>query len=145
MIRSIAAVIAGLAAAFVVIEVLEAVNSFVLFPFPRDVNVWDMEALKRHIEEHGISTGALLGVLAASVLAALAAGAVAALTAGRAPLVHAAIVAVPLELGAILNLQMIPHPLWFWFALLPVYFPAALLGAAVVARRSRRAGPEVGR
>jgi hypothetical protein len=80
-------------------------------------------------------------VALAHVLGSVMGGAAATLVAGGASLRQGVIVGAVLLLGGIVNLAMIPHPLWFVGLDLAVYLPAAYLGARLALTRPPPAAP----
>jgi hypothetical protein len=138
-VRSVLAVLAGVAAAIVLIFAVEFVNTLVFCPSGVGVDPNDREKLKEMIA--GLPVAAFLVGLAGYALGACVGGGVAAWLAGKAPVVHAVVVGVLLLAGAAGNLLTIPHPLWFAVVNLASYLPSALLGAWVVRRLKRPEEP----
>ncbi|HUF47127.1 MAG TPA: hypothetical protein VMM93_04865, partial [Vicinamibacterales bacterium] len=130
MIRSLAAVVAGLVAAFAVMTVVEAVGH-TIYPPPPDLDPLTPEGMAAIVAH--LPTGALLFVLAAYVCGGLAGGAVAGRVARGRP-VEPALVGTVLTLGALVNVITIPHPLWMSAASVAVQLPAAWLGGRLVSR-----------
>lgn len=130
MMRSVLAVLAGLVVAGAVITLLEAAGHFV-FPPPAGMDPANPESLKSAMRD--MPAGALWTVLIAWALGSLAGGWVAARIATRSYLLHALIVGGIMLIGGIVNMAMIPHPLWFWVAGVIIFLPSAYAGA-------RRAG-----
>jgi hypothetical protein len=110
--RSILAVLAGTIVAGVLISIVEAISS-AIFPLPPGLDLHDHEAMRQHIDT--LPIGAFLMVLAAWAIGAFGGSWVAARLAGRARLVHGSIVGALFLLAAVLNMLMIPHPVWMWF------------------------------
>jgi hypothetical protein len=126
IIRSVLAVLAGVVVAGVVVVAIEAVGHRV-YPGPEG---HDHEALAAYIRT--APPGVFLFVLAAWGIGTLAGAWLAAWLAGRAPVVHGLIIGGLLLLGALANLLMIPHPVWFSVVGVAMFLPAAWLGAKLV-------------
>jgi predicted MFS family arabinose efflux permease len=80
-----------------------------------------------------VPAGALLLVLLARGVGTFAGGWLAARLAPRAPLSHAMIVGLILLAAGVMNMVMLPHPLWFWFPGVALFLPAAYAGAKLAA------------
>lgn len=132
MLRSIGAVLAGIVAAVIVIMLVESLGHFI-FPTSQSVDPSDPESLKAAMEN--IPLGAMLAVLAAWAAGSLAGGWVAAMIATRSFVTHALIVGVVVLIFAIINMAMIPHPLWFWIVGVIIILPAAYVGGRLVGRQ----------
>lgn len=123
--RKILAVVAGVILAGIVVYAVEAIGHQV-YPPPAGLDMKNMEAMKNYVAT--LPMGALLFVLLAYVLGSFAGGWLAAKIA-RSSQIH-----VPLTVGGVqlffglINLLMIPHPLWFAIAAVIVFLPAAFLG-----------------
>lgn len=131
MLRTVLAVVLGLVMGGMVVFAIEVVGHLI-HPPPADLDTGDREAMKRYVEQ--LPPAAFLFVLLAYAAGSFAGGWVAARVARRAPLVHAVIVGALLLAAGIMNVVMIPHPLWFTFASLAVFLPAALAGAWLARR-----------
>lgn len=123
--RNILAVIAGVILAGIVTYAVQTVGHQV-YPPPENLDIKNLEAMKAYVAT--LPMGALLFVLLAYVLGSFAGGWLAAKIA-RSSQIH-----VPLTVGGVqlffglINLLMIPHPLWFAIAAVIVFLPAAFLG-----------------
>ncbi|MCG3120890.1 MAG: hypothetical protein ALAOOOJD_03785 [bacterium] len=123
--RNILAVIAGVILAGIVTYAVQGIGHQV-YPPPANLDIKNLEAMKAYVAT--LPMGALLFVLLAYVLGSFAGGWLAAKIA-RTSQIH-----VPLTVGGvqlffgIINLLMIPHPLWFAIAAVIVFLPAAFLG-----------------
>lgn len=131
MMRSILAVLAGLVVAGVVMMLLEAAGHQV-FPPPPGMDPADPESVKSAMPN--ISAGALWAVLIAWALGTLAGGWVAARIAVRSHLLHALIVGGIMLIGGVVNMAMIPHPIWFWIVGVIIFLPSAYAGARLAGR-----------
>ena len=111
IVRSVLAVIAGLAAAMFFIVGTEAVWAVVYPPAP-GVDLHDMEACKAHIAK--LPADAYVIAAAGWGLAVLAGSWVATrLGAGRHP-AHGIVVGLILLVAAVANMLMLPYPSLFW-------------------------------
>lgn len=125
--RRLLAVVTGILVAFVVITIVEGTSGRI-YPVPEGADISTPEGLKAVFATRPM--GAFLMVLLAHLLGALSGGAV-------SRLIDKTNASVPLIVGGILmffgliNLLMLPHPLWFWVDL-AIYLPAAHYGAKLV-------------
>ncbi len=133
--RSIAAVFVGFVAASVVMMVIETINGLVLYPELAKAaeGVTDRETLRDLLKTAPV--GAFLVVLTGWSLGGMAGGWTAARLAARATIRHGVVLGALLTLAGIANNLMLPPPLWFWIASLPVMLPAAYAGARLVPAR----------
>jgi hypothetical protein len=131
MLRRILSVLAGMVVAFFCVTLVEAVSARI-YPLPAGVDVSDERSLRDAMAH--IPTGAILLVLAGWALGSLAGG----LTAGRIAraLRPALIVGVLLLAVGLLNLRMIPHPVWVWVGGPLLLFVPAWLGGRLAVPRS---------
>ena len=137
VVRSVLAVIAGFAAATVVMLVIESINGHVLYPELGKLaeGVTDPEAIRAIMASAPV--GAFLVVLFGWVLGSLLGGLVAAWIGSNAPVAHALVLGAVLTLAGIANNMMLPPPMWFWIVSLLVFLPAAFVGARLAPARSR--------
>jgi hypothetical protein len=128
--RKVVAVLAGLLGGVAVIMLVEMFGMVAAPPVPDP-----------HAESGGhASVGALSIEELAYVLGSLSAGWVAARLGGGRPMRMAAITGVVLTLGGIVELVMVPHPLWFDVLSTLTFVPMALLGARVAFSRAGAPG-----
>ena len=128
--RRILAVLLGLAAASVLFTAFEHVSSLI-HPPPPGMDFNDPVALKAYIA--GLPLRAFLMVLAGHILGSFAGGVVATRVAPTAGARPALIAGGLLTLGGVINLVMIPHPIWFSIADVPSFLVMSFLGARVAA------------
>jgi hypothetical protein len=124
------AALAGIAAAVVVILLVELLGA-ALFPPPAGVDPGRPETLREVAAR--MPAGALLMVIAAWLLGGLAGGWVAARLAppgSRVPIVIAAL----LLAAGVANMVSFPHPVWMWAAGVVVLIAGPLAGARLGAR-----------
>lgn len=130
--RSILAVIAGLVLGVVLIAVVEFIGHYV-YPPPADLDMTNSEALKNLIANAPV--GALLFVILAWAIGSFGGGWLASRIAQKSHVMLALIVGGILMAAGIMNMLMIPHPLWFWILGIAVYLPAAYAGALMGQKR----------
>jgi len=111
--RSILGILVGAVVAGIVIAGVEALSSLV-YPLSAGVDPHDREALRQVIK--ALPAGAFLFVLAAWALGALLGAWVAARLAGRSPILHGLGIGLIFLIAGIVNMLMLPHPVWFWVA-----------------------------
>src|SRR5450432_3256679 len=129
MIRKIVAVVLGVAVAFGLVALLEAIGH-ALYPLPEGLDFHNPEHLK--IYAATVPLGALWCVLGAWLVATLAGGWLAAFIARERPLLFSAIVGAVVLVATIANLVMIPHPGWFSVTAI-VTIPIAAVCASLIA------------
>jgi hypothetical protein len=131
--RSVGAIAAGCAVAFVLVVAVELLSA-VVHPYPEGFNGTDEEVC-RHVER------CPAWVLAAAVAAWGATALAGTWTAGRLGNRGCALFLGLLLLSAvILNIAMLPYPLWFKIAVLIVIPAAIVCGDRLSNRRTRASG-----
>lgn len=133
MVRNIAAVVAGIATAFVLILLIEKVGH-ILYPPPVDLDFSDPDAMRPYIAT--LPFLALLFPMFAWVFGVFAGTVVACKVGTLNPLIFAAIVGGLVLAGTIANLIMIPHPLWFSIVSLIAIAASAWFAVRVAAGRN---------
>ena len=124
-VRGVVAVILGLLLAFAIAFAVDAVNAKI-YPPPPGVDLADPESVKAMMAV--MPRAALVVVLAGWFVSALLGTAVAARfarPAGWPPLT----VGILLLAAAVMNMYVIPHPVWFWVVGVATYPVATGLGA----------------
>jgi hypothetical protein len=98
--------------------------SHAVYPPPEDLDPMDLDQLRVHISE--LPAGALMFIIAAYIVGSLVAGWVA----GKITrsMTSALVAGGLLMIGGVVNVVLIPHPLWFTLASVIVYLPCAWLG-----------------
>lgn len=132
--RSILAVLAGFIVANLTVFVIEFAGHKI-YPPPPGFNPYDPASVRALMAK--MPTGAFLLILLGGVIGAATGASVAALLSRRAPIVHGMIVGGLVTAGAIGNVLMIPHPLWFQVTSPASMLPAAYVGAWLVNRRKK--------
>ncbi|MBL4715766.1 MAG: hypothetical protein COC01_03635 [Bacteroidetes bacterium] len=128
MLRNSLSIAAGIITGGILIFLVEKLGH-TIYPHPADFDYTDKEALAELIQNAPI--GALLFVILAWTVGSFGGGLVASLISNEAKMRKALIVGVVLMLLGIMNMMMIPHPLWFWALGLAVYLPMAYLGGKI--------------
>ena len=126
--KQILAVIVGLVAGGLVIYGIESIN-MVRFPWPENLSMEDEEAFAEYVASLPID--ALITVIIAHAVGSFVAGFVCGKIALSKQLMLGIVCGVILMAGGIMNIVMIPHPLWFSVADLLMFIPFAWLGAKV--------------
>lgn len=125
MIRKILAVLGGLVSGGIVISLVEMVARQ-LHPLPAGIKMDDLAAMAEHASKAPLS--AQIAVLMGYVLGAITAGYVSTIIAKDGKKTYALLCAVLFLLATIINLSMIPTPIWFWIIALLLWIPLALFG-----------------
>lgn len=136
LVRSGGAVLVGLVAAMVLIVGVEVFGSIV-HPFPPDVDPTDYEVCKAHVARYPAWV-LLVVVLAWGLTTFLSAWLATRLGSGRHR-AHGMVVGAILLALVVMNMSMLPYPIWFWASNL-VIFPlgfywGAKLGGGTAADR----------
>jgi hypothetical protein len=126
--RGALAFVGGLAAAFVVIAIVEWIGGRV-YPLPPGVDAGDMMALRAALSS--LPTGALLIVAVGWALGSLVAGLVIGRYSPVSPDERALGAGSLLMLMGLYNLLTLPHPAWFWPVGLAAFVPCAYLGGRI--------------
>ncbi|WLD11718.1 hypothetical protein [Planctellipticum variicoloris] len=130
ILRSLAAVVAGIVAALVGVTAVEVLSAM-LHPAPPGVDfATDFEACKAHVARYPAGVLALCG--AAWGLVAFASAWVATRLGTSRHLAHGLFVGAVLLAAAIFNMAMLPYPAWFWLNL--IVLPAAFVYGAMLGR-----------
>lgn len=131
--KKVLAIIAGLTVGMIVIGLVEGLGHLI-FPPPEGLDMTNMDVVAEYLQTAPI--GSILWVALAWIVGSFVGGVVATMIGKEFGRMPAYVVGGVLTISGILNLVMIPHPVWFWLAIL-VFIPSALLGRKVVADRSR--------
>ena len=137
--RRILAVLAGIVTAFVIVALIEGLG-YLLFPPPEGMDPMDPESVSAMMDQ--ISHMSMLMVAIAWACAAFGGAFVAGKIGGPPSLIPALIIGGFLVIASIVNLIMIPSPIWFWIAGLLPQLPLAILGGRTGAGTTVRT-PEV--
>lgn len=129
MLKGILPIFGGMATAMVVIFLMEAI-SHMLYPLPKGFDFKNKEAVIEMV--NNMPLGAFACLLIGYAFGSFSGGLVAAMLASEKRLRSALIVGSVVMLGGIMNIIMIPHPLWFAIATFFAYIPFAYLGGYIV-------------
>ncbi len=124
--KQILAVIVGVIVGGFTIYGIESIN-MVRFPWPEDLSMEDKEAFAEYVSS--LPVDAFITVIIAHLVGSFIAGFVCSKITPNKKLLLGTICGVLFLAGGIMNLVMIPHPLWFMVADLLVFVPFAWLGA----------------
>ncbi len=119
LLRSVGAVLVGLVAALILIVGVEVVSS-ILHPFPPEVDQDDLEVVRAHVAGYPAWI-LMLAVLAWGLTTFLGAWLATRLGTGRHR-AHGIVVGLILLALVVLNMSMLPYPIWFWASNL-ILFP----------------------
>lgn len=124
MLKRIVSIILGLAAAVVVIMIVEAI-SHILFPVaPIDMN--NKEAIKQFMAD--LPVGAMVIVLTAWIMGSFFGAITSTLINKENGLRNSITVGIIILVLSVLNLIMLPSPVWMWVGALTLIVPAAWAG-----------------
>jgi hypothetical protein len=135
--RSLGAIVIGLAIAGVVIAVVEGVNSRV-YPLPANVVPGDRESMRNAMA--GMPAIAFAVVVFGWTIGAFSGAWVSATLADRRPRAHAAIVVGVLLASGTANMILLPHPAWVWFAAIAGFLIGGHFGALLASRSAMARG-----
>ena len=110
MVKKIAAAVIGIVVAGGIVFAVESLGHTV-YPLPADLDMNDPVEFGNYVES--LPIGAFIFVAGAWVLGTLGGGLLACFIAGDKPRVYSSIVGGFILVATIVNLIMIPHPLWF--------------------------------
>ncbi len=136
VLRSVGAVIAGLAVAMALVVAVEVVTTM-LHPFPPGMDMTDHEVLKAHVAR--FPAGVLALAVAGWGLTVFAGAWVATRLGTNRHAAHGIVIGALLFLAAAFNMYMLPYAVWFKVANLVVLPLAAFWG---VRRGQGRSGDE---
>lgn len=135
MLRKVGAGIAGIVVAVALVFVLESIGH-AIWPAPDDLDAGNADVMRAYVDT--LPLGAMLTVAIAWFAGALGGTFVACrLRAGR-PLAYALLVGGFMTAGAIFNLTIIPHPIWFSALGLVGIFVGTWLGLALGTQKETR-------
>lgn len=135
--RKILAILAGIVSALVVIAAIEFASHLVYTPLA-DMDMNDPGAAQQFIAD--LPVGAFLSELLAYGAATFVGGWVACRVAKEKPLRYAGGIGAVVMLAALANSIMIPHPLWFTFAVIVLMPLMAAVASRVAASSAGQAG-----
>src|SRR4051794_23378764 len=116
----------GMVVAGIAIMVIEFLGSKV-YPSPPGMNPEDSASVRAAMAL--MPLGALLFVLLGWIVGTFAGAWVTARMVYRSPITHGLVLGAIFLAGSIVNMLLIPHPVWFWVLGVVVFLPTAYLGA----------------
>jgi len=131
-------VLVGIVAGMIVMMALHLATTFV-YPLPDGVDFMSQEpANMARLQEWfaTLPTGAFLLATVCHGLGCMAGALVAMFVSGRTSLLPPLIVGAFFTIGGIMNLSSIPHPSWFPFVDIPIYFVVAVLAGLLLRRKA---------
>lgn len=134
MARNIVGVIIGIFAAGVIMWTVQSISNM-LYPLPAGVDPTDIDQMKEHMKT--LPIGALIIVLTSHFLGALGGAWIGSIIADKYFLKISLIIAGFLLVMGIINLLMIPHPVWFAIVDIPLYALGALCGYQLYIKMSK--------
>jgi predicted ferric reductase len=129
--KRVLSVIAGIVTGIITVFIFDSISQK-LFPFSTEgIDFKNPEAIKEFMSRTpvGFKLAMYFGWILSSFLGAFVASKINKQNWKRNSIITGSILMV----GAILNLVMIPHPLWMWSAAL-LYIPMALLGGKLASK-----------
>jgi hypothetical protein len=136
MLRKIIGAIAGIVAAMLIFMVFEKINSG-RFPLPPGVDPADHEAVTAYAQTLPSST--FITLLAGWATGSFICGLLIRIISKSADKIPAYIAGLFLTTAAIVDLILLPHPMWFIVAGIVVFIPMTLLGHAAYRQRETKA------
>ena len=124
-VKNLLAVVAALVAGGLVVYGIEYIIHF-LYPSPGDIDLSGHDSLKSYMRE--VNVGSLALILMAHGLGAFTSGWVLGKLGVQNKHFLALITGLILTLTGVINLVVLPHPIWFSIADTCVHFPLTLLG-----------------
>ena len=136
MLKRLTSIMAGCSAGIAVIFLIESLGH-ILYPMPEGIDPNNVEEIKKLMAN--VPAGALIIVLCAAFLGGLAGGFVAGKFDAENSKKHALIVGGILTLLGILNLIVIPHPIWFIIIDIVIYCVGAYIGSLFIKPKQNHA------
>ncbi len=133
--RSAVAIIAGFICGFIVVSIIQAISSAIYAP-PAGFDYNDPTALEEYVATLPVT--AFILVLVSHALGAFVAAFVCSAIVRRSWFAASLFFGVFFTAAGIMNLVLIPHPIWFAVLDLVAYIPAALLGGKLAGRTVAR-------
>ncbi|NNK40364.1 MAG: hypothetical protein HKP45_06905 [Winogradskyella sp.] len=132
--KKVLATVVGLVAAAAVILVFEFLGEM-FFPLPEQIDITDVDSIKANMDK--IPTGSLVFVIMAHFLGILA-GMVVTTYVSKETLVPVLVVGGILLLATLINLFVLPHPIWFIIADILAVVLGFLVGRSLSKQRITR-------
>ncbi|MBN8589205.1 MAG: hypothetical protein J0L94_12895 [Rhodothermia bacterium] len=125
MAKKVLAALAGLLSAILIVSVGDALAGY-LAPPPANLNLKDPVALTSYVA--GLPVYVLVVMLCFWLLSSLAAGYISTRICPSSGRTLGLICGGVLLVGALLNMAMLPHPVWLMLSTIVGYIPAAMFG-----------------
>ena len=129
--KKIMALVGGVVVGFIMVIVFEYINHLI-FPPPADMDPMDIESVKAFMKE--IPVGALIGIWFGWMISAFIAGFVS----GKIDKINwknnGYIIATVLLVASIVNMYLIPHPIWMVVITIIGYLPFTLAGSTLAVK-----------
>lgn len=125
MLKSVLSIILGIVIGGVAIMAMEMLGHS-LYPPPAGIDFNDPAQVAEMVANAPVA--ALLMVILAYVVGGIVAGFICGLLKPKTQNYQPFVVGVILTFFGLMNLLMIPHPIWFWISTLIAFVPTALLG-----------------
>jgi hypothetical protein len=130
MLKNVSAILFGLITGFVIIRLVEFINHS-LYPPPLDLFT-DKDAIKAYVEQ--LPIGAKLMVIAGWALGSFGGAYVATMIEKSNSPVFPLIVGGLFMIMGIMNMLVIPRPIWFWGLSMLAFIPMAYAGFSLAAK-----------
>lgn len=130
MIKRILSIVFGLVTAVVTISLVESLGHMI-FPVAA-IDMSNKDAMKTFMES--LPTGAIATVLVAWVIGAFVGAVVASLIDKEKAFRNSVVIGVVILVLSIINLIMLPSPIWMWVGAIVLIIPFAIAGNKLVAK-----------
>ena len=130
MIKRILSIVFGLIAGVVTISLIESLGH-AMFPVA-PLNMSNPEAIKNFVES--LPIGAIAMVLVGWVFGAFAGGVIASLIDSENAFRNSVVIGVVILILSIINLLIIPSPIWMWIGAIILIIPFAIAGNKLVVK-----------
>jgi hypothetical protein len=129
--RSILGILLGMVIGFIVIGVVQMINSFI-HPMPPGTDLSNADSIRHAFAQLPFTAfiGLLVSYLFGVFFAAFAAGKVA----GRSEVLHGFIISLLFALMGISNFAMLPAPIWVVISTFIIFFVAGFMGSSFAAK-----------
>lgn len=132
MTRKFLSIAVGILAGAIVIALVEMICQ-AIYPLPQDMDISNPLEMAEYVRV--IPIGALLIVLLGWALGAIVSGLIASLIMKESKGISALICGAALLAMGIVNMMLIPHPIWFWFLGVLIFLPSAWVGFLLVDKK----------
>lgn len=127
--KKILSIVAGVVVGFVIVFIGDA-TTHALSPIPANLNVTDKSAIANYISSIPLYVMIIMAIfwLFSTFIAAMLAARI-----NRSEWKNTALITGSILMAAsILNLMLIPHPLWMWLVVIIGYLPVSLLAGYLI-------------